>query len=214
MLERQTGGGEVQRLVWVLTTVLRFVTKSSRAPSSGEPWITMKFFAFRGPCVGLVCHWRPFWHFLGLPQDLKLNLSTAWICILVFQHLKDMVTASRQSSVSWSNSTPLMTVDKIRDGLGLWVGNNHLCWWAELPWSTRYLRFHLAIPLLCSRQANHSPVPAPLPQPHVSPSTDTCNWPHLSKASFLQEQYEDFNNAYPQGCMNIKGDLLYENLSM
>lgn len=44
VLERQTGGGgEIQRLASVLTTLFRYITKPSQATSSGQPWITVKF---------------------------------------------------------------------------------------------------------------------------------------------------------------------------
>lgn len=35
--------GGVQKSVWVLTTVLRYVITAGRAQSNGQPWLTMKF---------------------------------------------------------------------------------------------------------------------------------------------------------------------------
>lgn len=94
-----------------------------------------------------------FGHVLNWPQDLRLRLSMSWIRVLVSQLLKGVVTASRPSSVSWSNSTPLITRwPKLEMTLeSTWAMST--CAGVELPWNTRYILFHLAIPLLCSSPA-------------------------------------------------------------
>lgn len=109
VLERQTGGGgEIQRLVWVLTTIFRYITKPSQATSSGQPWITMKFLPDclpRGAVLPLVA-------LLACPGFvMRCEVEhTASIHVLVFQPLKDMAIAPRHSSVSSPNNKTLMIV--------------------------------------------------------------------------------------------------------
>lgn len=64
-------------------------------------------------------------------------------------------------------------VAKMRDDLGLHVGNDH-CAGEGLRGDTSYILFHLAIPLLCSSQARpHSPVFPPFLQAALVLSTAT-----------------------------------------
>lgn len=168
-LERQTGGGgETQRWVWVLT-IFRYTTSPARrhlVVSLGSPWR----FCLNVSHMGLSCHWRPFWRVLGLSRGLKLSISMAWIHVLVFQSLRDVVTAPRHSSLSSSNSKTLMIVwTKSEMALdSVWAMTAGACEqdFPGTPGTSRSTRPALScVPVKPTTQ----PCAPLLPQPHVSP---------------------------------------------
>lgn len=139
----------------------------------------MDHMKFSPPVAPSVCHWQLFLKCPGfatvfeavIKQVLNMcfSLSASQRCgdclEAVFCYLVEQHTTNDH-------------VDKIRDGLGFRVGNDHLCWWAGLPRGTWYIMFYSASPLLCSSQARphnlvsllYFPCPLCRPLPLTSPS--------------------------------------------
>lgn len=149
---------------------------ASRAPSSGQPWITRKFSPPMAPTWGWFAFGSPLQRVLDLPQDLKLRLITFWMCFSFSSFSKTWWCPEALFCFAVKQYSTNDHVDKIRDGLGLCMGNDPLCCYAGLPGAPG---------TSCSTQ----PVLpcAPVKPQHTAQShCHLCNWLHLSKDSLLQ----------------------------
>ena len=185
VLERQTGGGgETQRLVWVLTTLFRYITKPSQATSSGQPWITMKFLPeclSRGAILPLAALLACPGFVARFEVEYKHGPNTCF-SFPASQRRGDCSKALYCFCVEQQDTNDCL--DKIRHSLGLRVSNDRRCLWAGLPWDTRYVTFHSTGPLLCSSQASHT---ALCPSASPTPCVTWCYGPP-SKASLFQNK--------------------------